>query len=116
VTRLRSSCDLLLLNAAAVAGALVVAMLTPVLSGTGRPGPELLLVSGAFLVGYLKRFGIPGAGVGSQIYIGQLLAFGAGLTLAHMDTIVVAGLIGSVASIVLRGLKRASRTPACLPL
>ena len=53
--------------------------LTGVLTGLGRPGPELTLASGAFLVGYLKRFGVLGAGIGSQIYIGQLLAYGARL-------------------------------------
>jgi hypothetical protein len=37
------------------------------------------LAVGAFLVGYLRCFGVLGAGIDSQIYIGQLLAFGAGL-------------------------------------
>jgi hypothetical protein len=32
---------------------------------------------GAFLVGYVRPFGVLGIGVGSQIYIGQLLAYGA---------------------------------------
>jgi hypothetical protein len=115
-TRLRSTCDLLLLNAASVAGAIMVATLTPLLSGTARLGPELLLVSGGFLVGYLKRFGIRGAGIGSQIFIGQLLAFGAGLTSAHLNMIVVAGMIGSVASIVPRILSGPAEHPATSPL
>jgi hypothetical protein len=36
-----------------------------VLLGLGHAGPALMLVTGAFLVGYLKRFGVPGAGLGS---------------------------------------------------
>jgi hypothetical protein len=58
---------------------------SPILDRTGWPGAELTLVTGAFLVGYLKRYGILGAGIGSQIYIGQLLAYGAGLKRADLS-------------------------------
>lgn len=70
----------MLLVLAAVIGAAMMIGLAPVLAIAGRAGPELTLVTGAFLVGYLKRFGVLGAGLGSQIYIGQLLAYGAKLT------------------------------------
>jgi hypothetical protein len=76
-TRAASSRDLVVLCAAAAVGAVSMILLSPVLSGSGRPGAELTLVSGAFLVGYLRRSGVLGIGVGSQIYIGQLLAYGA---------------------------------------
>jgi hypothetical protein len=56
-TRAASSRDLTLLCAAAVFGAVSMIILTPLLSGAGRPGPELTLAVGAFLVGYLRRFG-----------------------------------------------------------
>jgi hypothetical protein len=90
-TRIRSSRDLLALNGAAVMGAAIMIGLAPILTGAGRRGPELALVCGAFLVGYLKRFGILGGGIGSQIYIGELLAYGAGLTSADFRMVVVAG-------------------------
>ena len=90
-TRAASSRDLTLLCAAAVLGAASMIILTPLLSGAGRPGPELTLAAGAFLVGYLRRFGILGAGIGSQIFIGQLLAFGAKLLPADLGMVCVAG-------------------------
>ncbi len=76
--------------------------LTPLLNGPGCPGAELTLATGAFLVGYLRRFGVLGAGIGSQIYIGQLLAYGAGLTAASIPAVGVAGVIAALASIVPR--------------
>jgi hypothetical protein len=81
---------------------LVMIGLAPLLSGHGRPGPEMTLVTGAFFVGYLKRFGILGAGIGSQIYIGQFLAYSAGLTMADLQLVGVAGLLSVVASVVPR--------------
>jgi hypothetical protein len=69
-TRVESSRDLLLLSAAAALGAALFIGFSPLLHQIGRAGPELTLVTGAFLVGYLKRFGLLGAGIGSQIYIG----------------------------------------------
>ncbi len=101
-TRVESSRDLAILCFAAVLGAVMMIGLAPALTGAHRPGPELTLALGAFLVGYLKRFGILGAGVGSQIYIGQLLAYTTGLTMSDLWTIGVAGLIAVFASIVPR--------------
>jgi Fusaric acid resistance protein-like len=88
---------------------------TSLLGGPGRPGPELILVTGSFLVGYLKRFGGLGAGIGSQIYIGQLLAYGADLTLADLRTVAIAGLIAALAAIVPRLLSGPAEKPAQLP-
>jgi hypothetical protein len=114
-TRIKSSRDLLVLNGAAVVGAAIMIGLAPILTGAGRPGPELVLVSGAFLVGYLKRFGILGGGIGSQIYIGQLLAYGARLTSADLGLVVVAGMIGALACIVPRVLSGPAELPALTP-
>ena len=114
-TRIKSSRDLLLLNGAAVLGAVIMICLAPILTGAGRPEPEFVLVSGAFLVGYLKRFGILGGGIGSQIYIGQLLAYGAGLTSADFGMVVVAGMIGALACIVPRMLSGPAELPALTP-
>jgi Fusaric acid resistance protein-like len=114
-TRIKSSRDLLLLNGAAVVGAAIMIGLAPILTGAGRPGPELTLVSGAFLVGYLRRFGILGGGIGSQIYIGQLLAYGARLTSADLGMVVVAGMIGALACIVPRVLSGPAELPALTP-
>src|SRR6202012_2481432 len=47
LTRIKSSRDLLLLNGAAVLGAVIMISLAPILTGAGRPGPEFVLVSGA---------------------------------------------------------------------
>jgi hypothetical protein len=114
-TRIKSSRDLLLLNGAAVLGAAIMISLAPILTGAGRPGPELVLVSGAFLVGYLKRFGILGGGIGSQIFIGQLLTYGARLTSADFGMVVVAGMIGALACIVPRVLSGPAELPALTP-
>jgi Fusaric acid resistance protein-like len=114
-TRIKSSRDLLLLNGAAVLGAAIMISLAPILTGAGRPGPELVLVSGAFLVGYLKRFGILGGGIGSQIFIGQLLTYGARLTSADFGMVVVAGMIGALACIVPRMLSGPAELPALTP-
>jgi Fusaric acid resistance protein-like len=110
-TRGESSRDLALLTMAAAAGALSFVALLPLLSPLGRAGPELMLVSGAFLVGYLKRFGVLGAGIGSQVYIGQLLAYGAQLVPADAWTIVVACLVAMIAAIVPRVLSGPAERP-----
>jgi hypothetical protein len=81
------------------------------LQSAGRAGPELILVTGAFLVGYLKRFGVLGAGIGSQIYIGELLAYGAHLTAADLGAIGIAALIAALASIVPRVLSGPAERP-----
>ncbi len=78
-------------------------------------GPEWILITGAFLVGYLKRFGITGAGIGSQIYIGQLLAYGTGLTRADLGMVALAGTIATVASVVPRLLSGPAEHPALAP-
>ncbi len=109
--RSKSSRDLLILCAAAAFGASSMILLTPLLSGPGRPGAELTLASGAFLVGYLKRFGVLGAGIGSQIYIGQLLAFGSNLTQRDQWTVLSAGAIASLAAIVPRVLSGPAEHP-----
>jgi Fusaric acid resistance protein-like len=114
-TRAKSSRDLVLLAAAAVLGATIMILLTPVLHGPGRPGAELCLAIGAFLVGYLKRFGISGAGIGSQIFIGQLLAFSAHLKSADLGMVLVAGVLSAVASIVPRVLSGPAERPVLLP-
>jgi|SRR3984885_1243596 hypothetical protein len=101
-TRWLSTRDLVLLNAAAVAGAVSLIGLAPLLMHHGRLRPEWILITGAFLVGYLKRFGILGAGIGSQIYIGQLLGYGTGVTRADLGLVALAGLIATVASVVPR--------------
>lgn len=114
-TRVESSRDLVILSAAAAFGAVMMIGLAPVLTGADRPGPELTLALGAFLVGYLKRFGILGAGVGSQIYIGQLLAYNARLTTADLWMVGVAGLIAAFASIVPRLFSDLAEHPAPAP-
>jgi len=111
-TRGASSRDLALLVLAAVVGAAMMIVLAPMLALTGRAGPELTLVAGAFLVGYLRRYGVLGAGIGSQVFIGQLLAYGAGLTAADFPAIGIAGLIAAVAAIVPRLLSGPAEHPA----
>jgi hypothetical protein len=110
-TRAESSRDLVVLCGAAALGALSMIVLFPVLSGPGRPGAELTLVSGAFLVGYLRRFGVLGTGVGSQIYIGQLLAFGAQLVKADLWNVGLAAVIAAVGAVVPRVLSGPAEHP-----
>ena len=110
-TRAESSRDLLLLCAAAALGAAVFILLSPLLTKIGHAGPESTLATGAFLVGYLKRFGILGTGIGSQIFIGQLLAYGAGLTDTDLRMVGVAAAIAALASIVPRVLSGPAERP-----
>jgi hypothetical protein len=112
VTRPESGRDLTLLCAAAALGAAMFIGFAPLLQAFANAGPELTLVTGAFLVGYLKRFGMLGAGVGSQIYIGQLLAYGAHLTPVDLPAVAVAALIAMLASIVPRMLSGPAERPA----
>jgi len=109
-TRWLSTRDLVILNGAAVTGALSLIGLTPILMRYGL-GPEWILITGAFLVGYLKRFGILGAGIGSQIYIGQLLGYGTGITQADLGLVALAGLVAAVASVVPRLLSGPAERP-----
>lgn len=101
-TRYTSSRDLTALCLAAAFGASSYALTAPWLQSYGHAWPELVLVVGAFLVGYLKRYGITGAGIGSQIYIGQLLAYGAKLAPVDVKAIGIAALIAIVSSVVPR--------------
>ena len=110
-TRTKSSRDLLLLTAAAALGAASLIVATPLLLHAGRAGPEFTLATGAFLVGYLRRFGITGTGLGSQVYIGQLLAYGAQLRSDDLPAVGVAGLIAALASIVPRLLSGPAEHP-----
>ncbi|WP_322787132.1 hypothetical protein [Paraburkholderia dilworthii] len=110
-TRAGSSRDLALLSFSAGLGALVFVFLSEPLRLTGRAGPEMVLVTGAFLVGYLKRFGVLGAGIGSQIYIGELLAYGARMTTDDAVAIAIAALIATVASVVPRMLSGPAERP-----
>jgi hypothetical protein len=114
-SRFESSRDIALLTAFATIGAFVMAVCTPALNGPGLPGVEIVLASGAFFVGYLKRFGILGGGIGSQIYIGQLLAYSLGLTASDLKAIVAAGLIATVAAIVPRLLSGPAERPVLPP-
>src|SRR5262249_51236387 len=56
-------------------------------------------------------FGITGAGIGSQIYIGQLLAYNARLGVADTSTLIVAGLLAALAAIVPRVLSGPAEHP-----
>jgi hypothetical protein len=114
-TRAKSSLDLVLFCAAAVVGAASIILFTPLLGGMGHPGPEVLFVPAAFLVGYLKRFGITGTGIGSQIFIGQLLAFSAMLTPADLAMVCVAGLIAAIGAVVPRVLSGPAEKPILMP-
>jgi hypothetical protein len=111
-TRAESSRDLVLLCFSAALGAVLFVVLSGPLQLAGRAGPELVLVTGAFLVGYLKRFGVLGAGAGSQIYIGELLAYSVHLTNADLQAIGIAALIATLASIVPRMLSGPAERPA----
>ena len=110
-TRWLSVRDLAILNGAAVAGALMFVGLSSLPIRLGRAGPEWILITGAFLVGYLKRFGIVGAGVGSQIYIGQLLAYGVNITPQDVPMVLLAGLTAGVTSIVAQVFRRPVEPP-----
>jgi Fusaric acid resistance protein-like len=112
IIRKESSRDLALLCVAGAFGAATMIMLAPLLVGPGRPGAELVLVLGAFLAGFLKRFGVLGGGVGSQIYIGQVLAFTLRLTTADLKMVGIAALLASVAAIVPRLLSGPAEHPA----
>ncbi|SAL03829.1 FUSC family protein [Caballeronia ptereochthonis] len=114
-TRYESSRDLVILCVAAAFGALTFALFEPLFRQLGRGGAELILVTGAFLAGYLKRFGLIGAGIGSQFYIGQLLAYGMNLSPGDSWAIVLALLIGMLAAIVPRVLSGPAEHPAVLP-
>ena len=114
-TRRESSRDLLLLVVAAGLGAASFALLAPALGRFGTAGPEFTLVTGAFCAGYMRRFGLTGTGIGSQIYIGQLLATGAALRPGDLHTIAVAVCIAAAAAIVQRVLSGPAEIPSPIP-
>lgn len=114
-TRACSSRDLVLLSAAAAVGAASFAILAPLLAHVGRAGPELVLVSGAFCVGCPRRFDLTGTGIGSQIYIGQPLAYGVALLPPDLPTIAAASTIAIVASVVPRVLSGSAEHPPPQP-
>jgi hypothetical protein len=108
-TRFESARDLVLLCLAAGIGAASFAILGPRL---GPAWAELTLVSGSFCVGYFKRFGVVGTGVGSQIFIGQLLSYNADMTAFDLGTIAVATGLATLASVVPRILSGPAEQPA----
>jgi hypothetical protein len=110
-TRTASSRDLGLLVLSAVIGAAVTSCLALPLGAMGRAGSELPLIIGSFLVGYLKLSGVLGAGLGSQFYIGQLLAYGVGATQNYLAVIGIAGMIAALAAIVPRLLSGPAEHP-----
>jgi hypothetical protein len=114
-TRALSARDLGLFCVAGVLGALSVLAFAPLFGRHGWPGPELTLVSGSFLVGYLRRFGILGAGIGSQIFIGQFLVYGAGSTRVTPGMIFLAGAIAVLAGVVPRLLSGPAEHPIPAP-
>jgi hypothetical protein len=114
-TRSTSSRDLIALCLAAAVGAASFALLAPWLRPYGRAWPEIILVAGAFLAGYLRRYGVIGAGLGSQIYIGQLLACNAQLTSTNLHIIGVAMLIAMISAIVPRLLSGPAEQPVLAP-
>ncbi|WP_050032051.1 MULTISPECIES: FUSC family protein [unclassified Bradyrhizobium] len=111
-TRYESARDLLILCLAAGIGAAIFVAVRPVL---GPVWDELTLVTGAFCVGYLRRYGVLGAGVGSQIFIGQLLAFTSGAALQDLGTIALATSLAGLAAIVPRLLSGPAEKPALSP-
>jgi hypothetical protein len=114
--RFSASRDLVILCAAAMAGAVSYSLLSPLLHQHQWVGGESVLITGAFLVAYLKCFGTLGAGIGSQLYIGQLLAFGFDAGPGDLGRISAAGLIAILASVLPRWLvhrtQRAQATDA----
>jgi hypothetical protein len=96
-TRYESARDLAFLCIAAGLGAASLVIFTPLL---GAGWSELVLISGSFCAGFLRRFGVLGSGIGSQILIGQLLAYNAGMNNVDVATIVPAVLLAIVASVV----------------
>jgi hypothetical protein len=114
-TRAASCRDLVLLSAAATVGATSYVLLAPTLGPATSAWPEMVLAAGAFLVGALRRFGVTGAGIGSQVYIGQLLAFSLNLTAVDLPAVGLAGLVAAVASIVPRMLSGPAERPVPAP-
>jgi Fusaric acid resistance protein-like len=118
VHKARAVFGLVALCVAASCGALLFALASPELARLGRCGPELVLVCGAFLAGALKRFGAMGGGMGSQLYIGALLAYGDGLSGANLRMLAIAAAAAAVAAVLPRlliGGRVATPTLAFVP-
>ncbi|WP_109478695.1 FUSC family protein [Paraburkholderia sp. C35] len=119
-TRYESTRDLVLLCAAAAAGAWFFAVLAPLLDlpllqQYGLSGGEWILLPSVFLACYLRRYGVLGMGVGLQLYIGGLLAYGTGLKPVDTPEIGIALLIAIVASVVPRLLSGPGEKPTPSP-
>jgi len=116
LTRGKSARDLALLCVAITMGAISFIALAPLVVWMGQPGLELILIIGAFGAGYLRFYGVLGAGIGSQLYLGQVLAFGANLDFGAASTVIVGGAIAAVAAIVPRMLSGpAEHPPPAMP-
>jgi hypothetical protein len=114
--RFAASRDLVILCAAAMLGAVSYSLLSPLLHQHEWVSGESVLITGAFLVAYLKCFGTLGAGIGSQVYIGQLLAFGFDAGPGDIASIGAAGLIAILSSVLPRLLvSRVRRARAADP-
>lgn len=109
-TRYESARDLTLLCLAAGVGAASFAILAKWL---GSGWVELTLASGSFCVGYLKRFGVLGGGIGSQLFIGQLLAYGATVVIADLGTVALAVGLAILASVQQVHSPRGARQQDC---
>ena len=116
VSRLHGVRLLLTMSAAALAGAISFALLGPMLAHAGKAAPEFALLPGAFLVGALKRFGAAGAGVGSQFYIGQMLAWSNGLGAPDMHAMLLAGVAAAAATMLCRALITEAARPGEPPV
>ncbi|NYI02361.1 FUSC family protein [Cupriavidus plantarum] len=114
-TRFASARDLVVLCIAAAAGAMVYALVSPWLAAHLRAGGEWVLISGAFFVGFLRRYGVLGTGVGSQLYIGQLLGYTSGLGPRDAMAIVAAMLIAMLSAVVPRMLTGPAEQPVPAP-
>ena len=111
-TRRMAIRDLAVFVLAAAFGAFTYVYLRPLLLVKAWPGPEFALVIGGFFVAYLRPFGLLAAGIGSQIYVGQLLAYNADLTYQERSTIALAGGIAAITVIVPRLFGGPSEPPA----
>jgi Fusaric acid resistance protein-like len=109
--RFASTRDLLVLCFAAAVGAISVIGAALLLRGADASGPELVIATGAFLVGYLNRFGAIGKGIGAQIFLGQIFAYACRLTWADLVMVAVATAIASIASVVPRLLSGPGEKP-----
>jgi Fusaric acid resistance protein-like len=108
-TRYQSACDLVLLCIAAGVGAASFVVLAPLL---GSGWSELTLISGSFCAGFLRKFGIRGTGIGSQLFIGQLLAHNVGAKSVDVGAIVLAVALAILGSVVPRMLSGPAEQPA----